>query len=59
VTRNPVVQAHLVRAADQRFADQEESGGTIEAGLASAYNSVRFLSLCIGKPSTDQVESEG
>jgi tetratricopeptide (TPR) repeat protein len=58
-TRNPVVQAHLVRAADQRFADQEESGGTIEAGLASAYNSVRFLSLCIGKPSTDQVESEG
>lgn len=58
-SRNPVVQAHLVRAAGARFGDHEESGQVIEAGLVSPYNSVRFLSLCIGKSPDDPVESEG
>lgn len=47
-SRNPVVQAHLVRTANARFAGHESTRSLIETGLSGPYNSVRFLCLCVG-----------
>ena len=59
VSRNPVVQAHILRAAGTRFADQEAAGPVVEAGLASPYASVRFLGLCQTSSGAAEPGSEG
>jgi tetratricopeptide (TPR) repeat protein len=56
-SRNPVVHAHVVRIANARFAQEESSRGVIEAGQASQFDSVRFLSLCVAPPA--DVSPEG
>ena len=57
-SRNPVVQAHIARAAQKRFAGDEETARVTEAGFASPYASVRFLVLCQSMSAEPEVESE-
>ena len=45
-SRNGVMHAHVVRAAAGRFAGEEATLKVLEAGVSSAYPSVRFLSIC-------------
>ncbi len=58
-SRNPVVQAHLVRVASMRFAGDEATGMVMEAGMTSPYASVRFLSLCQAQLAAVEAEPEG
>jgi len=58
-SRNPVIQAHLARAAGGRFADHEASRQVIEEGLASPFGSVRFLCVCVDLSAEEAVESGG
>lgn len=58
-SRNPVVQAHILRAANLRFAADEATGPVVEAGLASPYASVRFLGLCQASTGAPETGAEG
>lgn len=58
-SRNPVVQAHLVRAANARFPDHQSTPSLIETGLTGPFNSVRFLCLCMGTPTEAAAGSGG
>lgn len=58
-SRNPVVQAHLARAAGGRFALHEASVQIIEEGLASPFGSVRFLCVCVAMSAEENGKSEG
>jgi len=45
-SRNPVIHAHVVRRCMMKFGDGEAATAVAAAAEASAFSSVRFLSLC-------------
>ncbi len=57
-SRNPVVRAHLVRAANRSFPDQTATVDVVEAGIADPSDSVRFLALCVSDSGEASGESE-